>query len=319
MAWLNARSNSFLLRSISSDVKFRENYVGRTPIITKFPKSIIDSEYAALALKSSWIASDMTENCYTGKQSEEYSRRLVESLLAAVEGQIVHTVFTLQQFGEFETGQIVSEIGIPAGWYPLIGDYDCLPDLPADLDLPPLPQAVHDFLAGHERIAPNAQELARIKANLQAFYEAGPGARTGNLDLEDLDHHDEEDEGAVSGAYIPIPTETFLEELSVKLQIHPISVYWLLEDLRAEGVRCKPEEQRLLEDRLTVIVLRLLGHRWPKQIEAGEPVPAWADRDGVIPLSAGAGEAPWPTACASVCAPKTAIWARNRWKPCSTN
>ena len=50
-------------------------------------------------------------------------------------------------------------------------------------------------------------------------------------DLDDLDHHDDEDEGA-SGAYIPIPTETFLEELSVKLQIHPISIYWLLEELR---------------------------------------------------------------------------------------
>ena len=81
-----------------------------------------------------------------------------------------------------------------------------------------------------------------------------------------------------------------IQELSVKLQIHPISVYWLLEELRAEGVRCKPEEQRLLEDRLTVIVLRLLGHRWPKQIEAGEPVPPWADKDGVIPLTASTGE-----------------------------
>jgi hypothetical protein len=46
---------------------------------------------------------------------------------------------------------------------------------------------------------------------------------------------------------------------------------------------------QLLEDRLTVLVLRLLGHRWPKQIEAGEPVPTWADSDGIIPLVAGTG------------------------------
>ena len=63
-----------------------------------------------------------------------------------------------------------------------------------------------------------------------------------------------------------------------------------MEELKAEGVRCKPEEQRLLEDRLTVIVLRLLGHRWPKQIKADEAVPDWADPDGVIPLTAGTGE-----------------------------
>ena len=121
------------------------------------------------------------------------------------------------------------------------------------------------------------------------LYEAGPGAKAEGVDLEEMEHQDDEEE-MVSGAYIPIPTETFLEELSVKLQIHPISVYWLLEELRAEGVRCKPEERRLLEDRLSVLVLRLLGHRWPRQLEAGEPVPSWADRDGIIPLTPGAGE-----------------------------
>ena len=46
-----------------------------------------------------------------------------------------------------------------------------------------------------------------------------------------------------------------------------------------------------LEDRLSVLILRLLGHRWPKQLEAEEPVPAWASSDGIIPLVEGTGEA----------------------------
>jgi len=37
--------------------------------------------------------------------------------------------------------------------------------------------------------------------------------------------------------------------------------------------------------------LRLLGHRWPKQLEAGEPVPTWASSNGIIPLVPGTGEA----------------------------
>jgi hypothetical protein len=37
-------------------------------------------------------------------------------------------------------------------------------------------------------------------------------------------------------------------------------------------------------------VLRLLGHRWPKEIEAGDRLPAWADSDGIIPLTEGVGE-----------------------------
>ncbi|MEI6045119.1 MAG: hypothetical protein WCS37_12280, partial [Chloroflexota bacterium] len=57
-----------------------------------------------------------------------------------------------------------------------------------------------------------------------------------------------------------------------------------------EGWRCLPEERRFTEDTFTVMVLRLLGHRWPKQIEAGEPVPEWADADGIIPFTPGCGE-----------------------------
>ena len=75
------------------------------------------------------------------------------------------------------------------------------------------------------------------------------------------------------------------------MELHPISVYWLLEELRAEGVRCLPEEKRLLEDRLSVLVLHLLGHRWPKQLEEGDHVPTWADEHGIIPLVAGTGRA----------------------------
>ena len=112
-----------------------------------------------------------------------------------------------------------------------------------DLELPPLPQELLDYLATHERINPNDQELARIKANLSMLYEAGPGAK--NVEQEENDETTEDNEGEeeiASGAHIPIPTETFLEELSVKMQLHPISVYWLLEELKAEGARCKPEE-----------------------------------------------------------------------------
>jgi hypothetical protein len=89
------------------------------------------------------------------------------------------------------------------------------------------------------------------------------------------------------------------------MQLHPISVYWLLEELRREGARCKPEEQRLLEDRLSVIVLRLLGHRWPRELDERpktnderSPVDSsfvlrpssFVDNDGIIPISGGTGE-----------------------------
>ena len=49
---------------------------------------------------------------------------------------------------------LLEETGTPAGWYPLIIGYDTLPTLPADLDLPSLPQELLDYLATHERINP---------------------------------------------------------------------------------------------------------------------------------------------------------------------
>src|SRR5436853_985884 len=115
-----------------------------------------------------------------------------------------------------------------------------------------------------------------------------------DLEQENGNETEESYEGAeeiISGATIPIRTETFLEELSVKVQLHPISVYWLLEELRAEGVRCKSEEQRILEDRLSVLILRLLGYRWSSQIETDELVSQWTEPNSIIPLVNGTDKA----------------------------
>ncbi len=140
-------------------------------------------------------------------------------------------------------------------------------------------------LKQHSRADLSTITLEDLRARLRQFYEAGPGKSVANDLGNDAGEAEETDESA--NVAKPIPAETFLEELSQKLRIHPISVYWLLEELRAEGVRCKPEELRLLEDRLSVLALGVLGHRWPRQLEAGEGVPDWAVADGIAPLVSG--------------------------------
>ena len=79
--------------------------------------------------------------------------------------------------------------------------------------------------------------------------------------------------------------------------IHPLSAYWLLEELRREqGLVCPPELKQHTEDYFTVKILRMLGHRWPMQdqYEAAEDMPflgpAWVDADGIIALTPGLGE-----------------------------
>jgi len=310
---LNSHVASGVLRWIRPQLVVSAGYVSRLPL----PDCVEEPTGTSLGtigrlcshLKSKLVSLDILEATYSDDRCSSLMdgcALTLHSFLHSAEGVAQRVIFDSFGLSSADTASILGETGTPAGWHPLIAGYDALPDLPAApsagsgqaVDLPPLPQEVLDYLARHERIRLGAGELSSVKANLTALYAAGPGAKTDDpsassgqaLDLEDLERHGDDEEEGASGAYIPIPTETFLEELSVKLKLHPISVYWLLEELRGEGVRCKPEEKRLLEDRLTVLILRLLGHRWPKQIEAGEPVPNWADRDGVIPLSAGTGE-----------------------------
>jgi hypothetical protein len=128
---------------------------------------------------------------------------------------------------------------------------------------------------------------------MRALYEAGPGVRVEDTEIEDMldDNEEETEETVVLGARIPIPAETFLEELSQRVGVHPISVYWLIKELREqEGIVSLPELHRYVEHYFSIVILRLLGHRWPKQVDVGEQEPEWADPDGIIPLIDGTGQ-----------------------------
>ncbi|MCC7107422.1 MAG: hypothetical protein IT307_19975, partial [Chloroflexi bacterium] len=58
------------------------------------------------------------------------------------------------------------------------------------------------------------------------------------------------------------------EASSQKLGIHPMSVYWLLKEMREqEGLVSPPLLRQALEDYASVSILRLLGYRWPEQDE----------------------------------------------------
>ena len=287
--FLNSIISTFILRGLTPSLNVDEGYIAVLPVSSKNTSIMTMLVNIALPLKKMIISRVIVERQYV--PIEPLAPLSLEAVLHLVEGIINTVVAKTYALTEKNLRQVSDETGTPAGWYPLITGYGTLPTLPNNLDIPPLPQELFDYLAEHKRIAVGDKELIRIKNNLKALYEAGPHAK--GVEQEEREEASEEgdEEEMASGAHIPIPTETFLEELSVRMELHPISVYWLLEELRAEGVRCKSEEKRLLEDRLSALVLRLLGHRWPKQLEVDEPVPTWADEHGIIPLVAGTGRA----------------------------
>jgi len=288
LSFLNSRIVTFILRvTCSSPLHFRMGYVANIPLPDDIPFQIDILTKWNVLIKSMICNSNILEYNHLLNKKIFANQFILESLLLPVESYLDRIWFKAYDLNDQDINSIFNETGTPAGWHPLISTYDPLPPLPDDL--PEIPQEVLDYLAEHERQVLSPDDLATLKTNLRTLYEAGPGAK---VEIEDDSTSGDGEEEAVAGAYIPIPAETFLEELSQKLQIHPISVYWLLkEGIEKEGWRCIPEERRITTDRFTVMILRMLGHRWPKQIEAGEPVPDWADADGIIPLTSGTGEA----------------------------
>lgn len=177
-------------------------------------------------------------------------------------------------FGKEDTRRVTEDVGKPVSWLPFVGNYATIPELLRTLE------ARENFKSKDNisELKLSENSINELKNKLCLLYELGPGSL--------LEEFVDKEESETSGR--PIPYETYLEELSARLGTHPISTYWLLtEGINQQGWRCLSEEKRFIEDRFTVIVLHLLGHRWPRQIKVGESLPEWADEDGVIPISVG--------------------------------
>jgi hypothetical protein len=301
-AILNARLHSYILRALTpSPMHFRKGYLYNLPL----PQSFSDDCFAKLEylvnliilLKNSIISNIPYEYLFEIHHEIESPNKAdtmqqISAILLLLEGYTEFFIFDQYGLDDQDCEAILSETGTPAGWFSLIHGYDSLP--PFSRGIPEIPTEVLYFLSKHEPRILGANALTSLRLRLRSLYEAGPGVKeeTDGSSAETENDDDEESEQLASGARIPIPAETLLEELSQKLEIHPISVYWLLkEGIEKEGWRCLPEEQRLMRDRFSVLILRLLGHRWPKQIEAGDALPVWADGDGIIPLTEGSNEA----------------------------
>jgi SAM-dependent methyltransferase len=296
-AILNCRSTTYLLRSLSTSLTPNESYVSRVPVPRQIPKSLGMYESLCCTLKADLVASIPTERRFKPRATSGATLReafIHESSVAETVGSFLHLVEGLSekavldgyQLDDADRAAICDETGTPAGWYPLLKGYDPIPQPPAMPDLSP---DVESEFARLSRLHNAEDQLSLLRAQVVEFYENGGASLASNAtteidtEISAGDGEDEDEAAEVVGGQRSIPAETLIEALSHKIKLHPISVYWMLEELRKEdGVLCKPELVRFVEDYASVMVLRLLGHRWPQQVETAEPIPEWADRDGVI-------------------------------------
>ena len=304
---LNSRIISYALRLVSPELKFREGYVSNVPL--RWPENTRMIEELAnycVDLKSLLSSVSPVERMFSALNlTHDEGSSLAESLIAMIdkldsvstqlhstEGVIEENIAESYDIQGENLETVINETGIPAGWHSLIESYDRFPELAIYSE--PIPEEVIDHLSAHDRICPSLDELDGIKDHLRTYYTGGPGAKVEEGDHTFVENGEGEEDEEITdglGAHIPIPVETFIEELSQKVRIHPISIYWLLEEMRREeGLVCPPELKRHAEDYVSVMILRMLGHQWPNQVEAAEPLPDWVDDDGIIPLTEGLGE-----------------------------
>jgi hypothetical protein len=284
----NSHLATYILRLLSGVLDFSPGVVEKFPVpIKNEQNSIIDNIQTILKLKTFEKKSDPLSPNFAGfvnKINVENSFKL-SVLLAIYEEKNERMINNIYCTDNKNVLDIFSETGTPVGFFPLIVNYDSKPQLSGDLS-----QSISEFFLNpyeHDYLTLTLGEIEEIKKRLHILYEAGPGVKEEAEDTE-ISTSDGEDEKIAIGTRIPIPAETFLEELSYKMEIHPISIYWLLkEGIEKENWRCIPEEKRHIEDFFTVMILRLLGHRWPKQNDSEDPVSDCADSDGIIPITSG--------------------------------
>jgi len=315
---MNTRLSAYIIRLFNPTINFQINDVLRIPIPEpkEVPNIISRCSETSMACMRELAKRHITAPVFTflpielsQARSTSLLQRLryisewyefFEALKSCAEGIIEETYFKLAGIKETDKENILKDVGTASTCFPLIKGYDFIPTTPYgefrhEVNFESLKLEEH-YLSDFERVEITDDRLAKLNSYLQVLYILGPDLKTEDTIKdtietdEDLDPISAEHE-CYCNRSSSILNETFLEDLSAKIEVHPISVYWLLKKMRdKEELFCWPESKRYVEDYFTAMILRMLGFRWPKQIEVNEPIPDWADQDGIIPITEHTGE-----------------------------
>ena len=296
LACLNTHLLTYLLRLSCSGLEFAYPYVAKTAFPPSRLSELRTIAESCIALKRNALSHLLTEpsfrqRAYRSVRQEILIRFATDAAILTLEARAEELTGNMYELDKQDLIAVRSETGVPVGEFPLVPGYD--QTVPLGEDISTCVPEIAGVLEDAKRFGPGGKDEAEFALELRQVFERGPGTTVSEEIPDAEENEEEEEEEPVVGARIPIPPASFLEHIAQKLEVHPVSVYWRLkEGIENEGWRCPAEEWLLTGDRSSELVLRLLGHRWPKQLEANEPLPEWADQDGVIPLTSGGGETP---------------------------
>ena len=294
---LNSPTTTYVLRAITQSNDFTEGYLRRLPFplpVSRVAEAAAVAASIALAAAQEISAGDITEATFGGLQgaapslletiratlNDRLTRELIVSVAERVLQRVSYAQWNLPEIDIVRLEEVMGFASIP--------DHDPSGAVPDEL-----------FSKAASFFGPDALERGSADTTAELVASALDhlsGVQPESADTEDEESKDEEEDDEISSAS-PMPPFGVVDQFARAAGIGIGSAYVALKSAAGQLGATTKRSSRLTEDRFTVLVLRMLGHRWPIQVEAGEPLPDWADRDGVIPLFSGSSE---PTLAARV-------------------
>jgi hypothetical protein len=247
---------------------------------------------AAFNLKLKITARCLTERNFA--PDELFSKRSVERLIVSeleLCAQLLVVEYEVEQmsFGVFEVAEevrdaVIKDTGTPAAAHPLIltDQLTQIADRIKESACPVVADLIDISIARSSKSILGESVFAAIK---RAFESTS----IDDDDLEEIELNDQVgstadgDDDAESVSYCAVlPAESLLESISLSVKAHPFTVLSVLvEGIRLQNWRNDSLAKRIYCDQASVMVLRILGHRWPTEA----PNYNWIDNDGIVPLT----------------------------------
>jgi len=231
---VNTHTVSYLLRFLAEGSKFNGGYVATCPLPQGAPATIASIADGSVALKHRVESRNLLEECFDPVKASmgqpRYSTAAMKDacLLLVLEGLLES--LALRAYGlDAAKDAVISDTGTPAGWYPRVEDNDATRISTGHQE--DATRLLDEALKSATQKRISSDEVRDIRCRLREFFENGPG----------MDYQvDESPEGGANGqdgeletvpvvvARLPIPSESFLDELCQRMRIHPFSVFLLL-------------------------------------------------------------------------------------------
>jgi hypothetical protein len=288
LALLNSRVVTAFMRVLSpSPLHFRTGYLAKVPVPRELPDDLQKVEDACVTIKKAIVSHDITERTFSPNtlncNPTESATRLfaLQAALHELEAWGEALVFDAYQIRSHGRRVIEKMTGEPSGNFPIVPYRSEFIDISTTVEnwgdlMPRLQSRV-------TAVDLSDEQDSRLIEKLKSLFCSDLNSEYINQ-IETFD--DDSDEGEESSAsQTPIPSQSPIDDLSRQLAIHPRTICTIVNaGMLNGGWIFRPQQLQHWSDRVSMMLLQLLGHTWPAAEHIRETVAKHVDDDGIIPV-----------------------------------